>query len=99
MTSKFNGICARCNKAISKGTRINWEAGQGARHLSCDQTVILKDGKTLGELALQWDREHKDDLTACQRVEQMMNDRDYRDVPEDALWQYARQDTQRNPYR
>lgn len=100
ITSKFNGTCTRCHKSIQKGTRINWEKGSGAKHLFCDQTVILKDGKTLGQLADEWDQENQGRLTVCERFEQMReNTREYGNVPEDALWSYAREDTPRNPYR
>ena len=99
MTSKYNGTCTRCNGSISKGEHINWNRGQGAQHFMCDEDTIMKGGKTLKQLAIEWDQEHKNDLTFCERVDQMTNSREYRNVPEDAIFQYANEDTQRNPYR
>ena len=99
ITAKFNGKCSRCNGKLPQGSRIEWSRGSGAQHLQCDPNTILKDGKTLEQLADEWDRAHADDLSFMERFEGMRTSRDYADVPEDAIEQYAQQDTARNPYR
>jgi hypothetical protein len=99
ITAKFNGKCVLCKGNLPKGSRIEWSRGNGAQHLQCDPNVVIKDGKTLEQLADEWDREHADDLSSMERFEQMRVSRDYQDVPEDAIFSYASQDTARNPYR
>jgi hypothetical protein len=37
MAAKFPGQCASCSRSISVGDQILWQAGAGARHVSCAQ--------------------------------------------------------------
>ena len=100
ITSKYKGTCRNCNESIAIGERINWTRSTGAEHIQCNPNLIVGNtGLTRAELAAAWDEEHKNDLTVLDRFERMRVSRDYADVPEDAILQYAREDTQRNPYR
>lgn len=99
MYAKFNGKCRNCDGKLEKGSRIEWSRGAGAKHIQCDPNQIVKDGKSRGQLAEEWDREHKDDMSLCERVDSMMNDRDYANISEDDLFAMACQDKARNPYR
>lgn len=99
ITAKFNGKCRLCQGSLPKGSRIEWSRNAGAQHLQCDPNTIIEDGKTLEQLADEWDREHAGDMSSMERFEEMRVSRDYADVPEDAIMQYAREDTAQNPYR
>ena len=99
ITAKFNGKCQTCGGSLPKGSRIEWSRGAGASHIQCDPDTVIKDGKTLEQLADAWDKEHAGDMTSMERFEEMRVSRDYAQVPEDAIMTYARQDTAQNPYR
>ena len=99
ITAKFNGKCRLCGESLPKGSRIEWSRGEGAKHVQCDPNVIIEDGMNRQQLADKWDREHANEPTALDRFEEMRVSRDYADVPEDAIYVYAQQDTRRNPYR
>lgn len=100
ITSKFRGKCRNCQGVITIGSRINWTRSTGAEHLQCDPNMIVGNtGKTRTELSAEWEIEHRDDLTVLDRFEKMRVSSDYADVPEDTIYTYASQDTQRNPYR
>lgn len=99
ITAKFNGKCVLCKGVLPQGSRIEWSRGSGAQHIQCDPNTIIKDGKTLEQLADEWDLAHAEDMTSMERFEEMRQSREYANVPEDALWQYAHEDVAKNPYR
>lgn len=37
ITSKFASTCKSCGTRIAVGEQINWERGQGAKHVKCPQ--------------------------------------------------------------
>jgi len=94
--SKYKGKCNTCNGPIPAGTMINWSRELGAFHVNCE---VIIDGKSQQTLADEWDREHANEPTCLDRFEAMRVDPVYKDVPEDAIYTYASQDTRRNPYR
>ena len=59
ITAKFNGKCRLCQGSLPKGSRIEWSRNAGAQHLQCDPNTIIEDGKTLEQLADEWDREFR----------------------------------------
>jgi len=96
--SKFSGKCKGCGGRIRQGEPIIWSPDLGARHdrTGCDKI----NGKSRQDLAAEWDDEHRGELTALERFEQMReNSREYGDIREDDLWIMARQDARQNPYR
>ena len=97
MTSKYSGKCKGCGGSIHRGDPIIWSPDFGARHDrdGCDKI----NGKSRQDLAAEWDEANRGRLTALERFEQMRVDPDYRDVPEDAIYEMATQDSPRNPYR
>ena len=101
MSAKFSGRCIVCAKHIARGAWISWSRERGARHDACPigATIDKATGKTYYELAKEWDKEHENDACSVERFEAMRQNADYRDVPEDAIWDYAWQDTPKNPYR
>lgn len=96
MRSKFRGVCKGCEGVIEVGTTIHWFPDIGAKHPGCDMKI---NGIQLAELAEKWDQEHAGEPTALERFEQMRVSPEYRDVPEDTIYEYAQQDAKRNPYR
>ena len=100
-SSKYAGKCYVCLKSFQSGASIGWERGVGARHSSCEKGAMIDKatGKTYAVLAEEWDIEHANDMCPVERYEAMLQEPCYRDVPEDAIMDYARQDTPRNPWR
>lgn len=96
MASKYRGTCKGCNGIIQPNMTIKWSRELGAFHINCEVTI---NGKSQQQLAAEWDEEHRGEPTLLDRFEAMRVDPDYRNVPEDAIYTYASQDTKRNPYR
>ena len=102
-SSKYRGVCKICNGEIRRGNLIKWLSGFGAWHESCSwlDQVDESTGKTYRELAREWDEtEGKDRLTACDRIDQMMNNPEYKDLSIEAIEDYAMEDAfmNRNPW-
>ncbi len=43
MIAKFAGKCNKCGESIQAGSKINWEKGKGAQHISCPISTPLPD--------------------------------------------------------
>lgn len=43
MISKFSGKCKKCGESIEVGSKINWERGKGAQHITCPATAPLPE--------------------------------------------------------
>ena len=71
MSSKYAGRCKVCDNSFPRGETILWSREQGARHVSCNiaDKIDKATGKTYAELALEWDKEHANDMSICERQE------------------------------
>lgn len=106
MSSKYRGTCSICDTKFPAGTDILWSREQGARHSDCsiEDKIDTETGKTYAVLAQEWEIEHANDMTLCERAEGMldsnsgwglnaMSERD-----QDTAFQYAMEDKERNPW-
>ena len=106
MSSKYRGTCSICDTKFPAGTDILWSREQGARHSDCsiEDKIDTETGKTYAVLAQEWEIEHANDMTLCERAEGMldsnsgwglnaMSERD-----QDTAFQYAMEDKPRNPW-
>ena len=106
MSSKYRGTCSVCMNKFPAGTDILWSREQGARHSDCaiGDKIDSATGKKYSVLAQEWEIEHANDMTICERMEGMldsnsgwglnaMNERD-----QDTAFQYACEDKERNPW-
>lgn len=106
MSSKYRGKCHVCSDNFPAGTDICWSRERGARHADCNiaDKIDSVTGKTYAVLAQEWEIEHANDLTICERMEGMldsnsgwglnaMSERD-----QDIAFQYACEDKERNPW-
>jgi hypothetical protein len=106
MSSKYRGTCSICDTKFPAGTDILWSREQGARHSDCsiEDKIDTETGKTYAVLAQEWEIEHANDMTLCERAEGMldsnsgwglnaMSERD-----QDTAFQYAMEDKARNPW-
>ena len=106
MSSKYRGTCSICDTKFPAGTDILWSREQGARHSECSigDKIDTETGKTYAVLAQEWEVEHANDMTICERAEGMldsnsgwglnaMSERD-----QDTAFQYAMEDKERNPW-
>ena len=106
MSSKYRGTCSICDTKFPAGTDILWSREQGARHSDCsiEDKIDTETGKTYAVLAQEWEVEHANDMTICERAEGMldsnsgwglnaMSERD-----QDTAFQYAMEDKERNPW-
>ena len=106
MSSKYRGTCSICDTKFPAGTDILWSREQGARHSDCsiEDKIDTETGKTYAVLAQEWEIEHANDMTICERAEGMldsnsgwglnaMSERD-----QDTAFQYAMEDKERNPW-
>ena len=106
MSSKYRGTCGVCMDKFPAGTDILWSREQGARHSDCsiEDKIDTETGKTYAVLAQEWEIEHANDMTLCERAEGMldsnsgwglnaMSERD-----QDTAFQYAMEDKERNPW-
>ena len=106
MASKYAGRCNVCTNRFPVGESIIWSSTQGARHDTCNLSdkIDFITKKTYGVLAQEWEVEHQNDMTICERAEGMldsnsgwglnaMSERD-----QDTAFQYAMEDKARNPW-
>jgi hypothetical protein len=106
MSSKYRGTCGVCKNKFPAGTDILWSREQGARHSDCaiGDKIDSATGKKYSVLAQEWEIEHANDMTICERMEGMldsnsgwglnaMSERD-----QDTAFQYACEDKERNPW-
>ena len=106
MSSKYAGKCSVCMNKFPAGTDILWSREQGARHSECSigDKIDSATGKKYSVLAQEWEIEHANDMTICERMEGMldsnsgwglnaMSERD-----QDTAFQYACEDKERNPW-
>jgi hypothetical protein len=106
MSSKYAGKCSVCTNKFPAGTDILWSREQGARHSECSigDKIDSATGKKYSVLAQEWEIEHANDMTICERMEGMldsnsgwglnaMSERD-----QDTAFQYACEDKERNPW-
>ena len=106
MSSKYRGTCGVCMNKFPAGTDILWSREQGARHSDCaiGDKIDSATGKKYSVLAQEWEIEHANDMTICERMEGMldsnsgwglnaMSERD-----QDTAFQYACEDKERNPW-
>jgi len=96
MMSKFSGKCKGCGGRINKGEPIIWSPEFGARHDrdGCDKI----NGKSRQQLAVEWDNEHQNDMSLCERTDIIIAEC-HGDISEDDAFAYACQDKPRNPFR
>jgi hypothetical protein len=106
MSSKYAGKCSVCTNKFPAGTDILWSREHGARHSECSigDKIDSATGKKYSVLAQEWEIEHANDMTICERMEGMldsnsgwglnaMSERD-----QDTAFQYACEDKERNPW-
>tara|TARA_B110001454_G_scaffold110799_1_gene104122 strand:- start:111 stop:461 length:351 start_codon:yes stop_codon:yes gene_type:complete len=110
MSSKYRGTCSVCDTKFPAGTSIIWSKDRSydtrVRHDYCDigDKIDKSTGKTYSVLAQEWEVEHQNDMTLCERAEGMldsnsgwglnaMSERD-----QDTAFQYAMEDKERNPW-
>lgn len=48
--AKFNSICPKCGGYINAGSKINWERGQKATHVTCPEKPINAGPQKTGQL-------------------------------------------------
>lgn len=45
ITAKHPGTCKACGKAFAAGTQIEWQKGEGSRHVNCNGAVAAAPRK------------------------------------------------------
>ncbi len=75
MSSKYAGKCKVCENSFPRGESIIWSREQGARHDNCSigDKIDKSTGKTYAVLAQEWDIEHQNDMSICERVDGMLD--------------------------
>ena len=75
MSSKYRGQCSVCANKFPAGTSIIWSREQGARHDNCSiaDKIDTSTGKTYAVLAQEWEIEHQNDMSICERAEGMLD--------------------------
>ena len=75
MSSKYRGTCGVCKNKFPAGTDILWSREQGARHSDCaiGDKIDSATGKKYSVLAQEWEIEHANDLSICERVDGMLD--------------------------
>ena len=71
MSSKYRGTCSICDTKFPAGTDILWSKEQGARHSNCaiGEKIDSETGKTYAVLAQEWEVEHANDMSICERTD------------------------------
>ena len=71
MSSKYRGTCGVCMDKFPAGTDILWSKEQGARHSNCaiGEKIDSETGKTYAVLAQEWEVEHANDMSICERTD------------------------------
>ena len=75
MSSKYRGTCSICTINFPAGESILWSREQGARHETCNlaDKIDKSSGKTYAVLAQEWEIEHQNDMSICDRAEGMLD--------------------------
>jgi hypothetical protein len=75
MSSKYAGKCKICENSFPRGESILWSREQGARHEYCNiaDKIDKATGKTYAVLAQEWEVEHQNDMSICERVDGMLD--------------------------
>ena len=75
MSSKYRGTCGVCMNKFPAGTDILWSKEQGARHSDCaiGDKIDSATGKKYSVLAQEWEVEHANDMSICERMEGMLD--------------------------
>ena len=75
MSSKYAGKCKICDNSFPRGESILWSREQGARHEYCNiaDKIDKATGKTYAVLAQEWEVEHANDMSICERVDGMLD--------------------------
>ena len=108
MSSKYRGTCGVCKDKFPAGTDILWSVEQGARHSNCSigEKIDSETGKTYAVLAQEWEVEHQNDMTLCERVDGMLDSNSgwglnaYSEHDQNAAFDMAVEDSKmnRNPW-
>jgi hypothetical protein len=71
MSSKYAGKCKICENSFPRGESILWSREQGARHEYCNiaDKIDKATGKTYAVLAQEWEVEHANDMSICERTD------------------------------
>ena len=106
MSSKYRGTCSICDTKFPAGTSIIWSSDKGARHDTCNiaDKIDKVTGKLYSVLALEWDKEHANDMSLCERTDGYLDPNSgwglnaMSEHDQDVAFDMACEDKPRNPW-